>query len=57
MPSDKYRIFEVFEIEDGWILKRHIPLDPTQVNQPDYETFFFKNIKSLAERLIEFGGR
>lgn len=51
MTYDKYVYFEIFEIENGWLLKKHYPISPKKFNHADYESFYHKDMKSLTEQL------
>lgn len=50
---DKYLAMEIFEIENGWVIKVQYP---DQVNVPNptaYITYYCNNVDSLVDKIKE----
>jgi len=48
---DIYREIDLFEVENGWIIKIVEPIDPHRVDQPSYKSIYCKDMDSVIEKL------
>lgn len=48
---DGYLFFEVFELENGWLLKVTYPDNPKAFNPVSYRSYYHSSIKSLCCQL------
>jgi len=49
---DKYRYYEVFELENGWLLKINYPTNPLETSQQiSHKSYYCKDVEDLLEKL------
>lgn len=48
---DKYKYFEVFELENGWLLKYTYPTNPLEASQISHIVYYCKDVKDLLENI------
>lgn len=50
---DKYKAIEIFEIENGWVVKTIEATDPKNIDQIEYTSAYCKTINEVAELIVE----
>ena len=49
---DKYKYYEVFELENGWLLKINYPANPLETSQEiSHRSYYCKDVEGLLEKL------
>lgn len=48
---ERYLVFEVFELENGWLLKINYPSKPHNFDATSYKSFYHPSIKSLTKQM------
>lgn len=50
---DKYGEIDIYELENGYVLKRIDPTIPHSTSQPAYTSEYCKDVDSLVEQIKE----
>lgn len=53
--AEKYTIFTIYELENGWLVKEEPRQDPHNVDEPEYISTFFPNLKDACNHIIKKG--
>jgi len=55
---DKYKYCEVFELENGWLLKINYPTNPLETSQEiSHRSYYCKDVEDLLEKLKKLIGK